>query len=89
MRVTSSGGGSGCGRHAACKGKTSRGQDSLEHVFRGRARTLVDGLANRLAVVNVETVGETPAEVKYQALVNKLSARLAEVEIDTNNHTLV
>ena len=59
------------------------------HVFRGRARTLVDGLANRLAVVNVETVGETPAEVKYQALVNKLSARLAEVEIDTNNHTLV
>ena len=40
-------------------------------------------------MVNVETVGETPAEVKYQALVNKLSARLAEVKIDTINHTLV
>ena len=37
----------------------------------------------------VETVGYTLAKVKYQALVNKMSARLAEVEFDTINHKVV
>ena len=36
-------------------------------------------------MVKVETVGYTLAEVKCQALVNKLSSTLAEVEFDTIN----
>ena len=78
-------GGPAGGGHAACNGKTSKGRDTLEHVFRGRARTLVDTLADRLGVVKVETVGYTLAEVNCQALVNKLSSTLAEVEFDTIN----
>lgn len=52
-------------------------------------KALVDTLADRLGGVKVETGCCTPAKVEYQALVNKLSARLPEVKFDTLNHTVV
>ena len=58
-------------------------------MFEVGAKTLVDTLADMLAVGKVETVGYTLAKVKYRAVVKKLSARLAEVEFDTINHTMV
>ena len=38
------------------------------------SKILIDTLADRLSVVKVETVGYTLAKVKYQEMVNKLSA---------------
>ena len=38
------------------------------------SKILVDTLADRLSVVKVETVGYTLAKIKYQEMVNKLSA---------------
>ena len=38
------------------------------------SKMLVDTLADRLSVVKVETVGYTLAKVKYQDVLNKLSA---------------
>ena len=58
-------------------------------MFEVGAKTLVDTLAERLAVVKVETVRCTLAKVRWQALVSKLSARLADVEFNTFNHTVV
>ena len=37
-------------------------------------KILIDTLADRLSVVKVETVGYTLAKIKYQEVVNKLSA---------------
>ena len=37
-------------------------------------KILIDTLADRLSVVKVETVGYTLAKVKYQHVLNKLSA---------------
>ena len=53
------------------------------------AKTLVGTLADRLAVVKIETVAKTLVKVEQQALVNKLSARLSKVEFDTLNHRVV
>ena len=58
-------------------------------MFEVTTETLVDTLAHTLAVVKVGTVSYTLAKVEYQALVKKLSARLAEVEVNTLNHKLV
>ena len=38
------------------------------------SKILIDTLADRLSVVKVETVGYTLAKIKYQEVVNKLSA---------------
>ena len=38
------------------------------------SKILIDTLADRLSVVKVETVGYTLAKIKYQEMVNKLSA---------------
>ena len=43
-------------------------------MFEIRSKIVVETLANRLSVVKVETVGYTLAKVKYQEVVNKLSA---------------
>ena len=43
------------------------------------AKTLVDTLAERLAMVKVKTVRCTLAKVRWQALLNKLSATTADV----------
>ena len=51
--------------------------------------SLVDTLADRLAMVKIGTVAYTLVKVEYQALVNKLSARLLKVEFDTLNHRVV
>jgi len=52
-------------------------------------QALGDTLAVRLTGVKVETGCSTPAKVEYQALVNKLSSKQAEVECNTLNHTMV
>ena len=38
------------------------------------SKILIDTLADRLSVVKVETVGYTLTKVKYQEVLNKLSA---------------
>ena len=43
-------------------------------MFVAGTKTLVDTLAGRLSVVKVDEVGFTLAKVKYQAVINKLSA---------------
>ena len=58
-------------------------------MFEVGAKTLVDTLVERLAVVKVETLRCTLAKVGERALVNKLSASTADVEFQTINHTVV
>ena len=53
------------------------------------AKALVDTLAERLAVVKVETVRCRLAKVRWQAVVNKLSATIADVKFNTLNHKVV
>ena len=46
-------------------------------------------MAERLAVVKVETVRCTLSKVRWQALVNKLSATIADVKFKTFIHKVV
>ena len=52
-------------------------------MFEVGAKILVNTVAERLAVVKVETVRYTLAKVEQQALVNKLSAIIGDVKFDT------
>ena len=58
-------------------------------MFEVGAKTLVDTPVEKLAVVKVETVRCTLAKVRWQALINKLSAKIADVEFNTFNHKVV
>ena len=76
------------GQHDGWQGSRGGSRDNLRHTGQEGQSSLGDTLADRLGLIEVDTLGDTRADVGAEVLVNTLPERLGQVEFETVIDTL-